>query len=64
MQLVGIQIHNLDIARIKNQRNEKSISINTQLCINTNTIIINIIVVLTGSKLCFTINRLSYHTTG
>jgi hypothetical protein len=34
------------------------------LCINTNTIIINIIVVLTGSKLCFTINRLSYHTTG
>ena len=27
------------------------------LCINTNTIIINIIVVLTGSKLCFTINR-------
>jgi len=28
------------------------------LCINTNTIIINIIVVLTGSKLCFTINRL------
>ena len=34
------------------------------MCINTNTIIINIIVVLTGSKLCFTINRLSYHTTG
>ena len=28
------------------------------LCINTNTIIINIIIVLTGSKLCFTINRL------
>ena len=28
-----------------------------KLCINTNTIIINIIVVLTGSKLCFTINR-------
>jgi len=28
------------------------------LCINTNTIVINIIVVLTGSKLCFTINRL------
>ena len=28
------------------------------LCINTNTIIINIIVSLTGSKLCFTINRL------
>ena len=27
------------------------------LCINTNTIIINIIVVLAGSKLCFTINR-------
>ena len=25
---------------------------------NTNTIIINIIVVLTGSKLCFTTNRL------
>jgi len=34
------------------------------LCIITNTIIINIIVVLTGSKLCFTINWLSYHTTG
>ena len=30
MQLVGIQIYNLDIARIKNQRNEK------QLCIFTN----------------------------
>ena len=29
-----------------------------KLCISTNTIIINIIVVLTGSKLCFTINRL------
>jgi hypothetical protein len=28
------------------------------LCIITNTIIINIIVVLTGSKLCFKINRL------
>jgi hypothetical protein len=27
------------------------------LCINANAIIINIIVVLTGSKLCFTINR-------
>jgi len=35
-----------------------------QLCINTNTILINIIVVLTRSKLCFTINRLSYYTTG
>ena len=28
------------------------------LCVNTNTIIISIIVVLTGSILCFTINRL------
>ena len=31
------------------------------LCIITNIIIINIIVVLTGSKLCFTINRLKYY---
>jgi len=31
------------------------------LCINTNTIIINIIVVLTGSKLCFTINKMKHN---